>query len=194
MSKFSLNYEISNSKRTNTMEECPICYCSHATCKLACGHSFCMTCVEAWYIKCPCDTSPTCPMCRKNIHFRGINKKIEVWEEQQQLDRFQTFFEEQFEEMLTHVDTLTMSWISFISERLLKIRDYDVYLSLDAIDYLVFNDYATIRILLTTNECDIAKKNILISKHPKYPVKKIKGSSAKGYRDFPEMDVLYIMV
>ncbi len=59
-----------------------------ADCKLVCSHSFCSGCVKEWYMK----GNSTCPMCRKNICFRGFTHAVNKWrqekEDQQLTDVF----------------------------------------------------------------------------------------------------------
>lgn len=61
--------------------ECPVCYedC-HKTCKLVCGHDVCMSCVKEWWVK--SEGSPTCPMCRQNLYFRGMRHAVPKWIEE----------------------------------------------------------------------------------------------------------------
>ena len=74
--------------------ECPVCYCNTVNCTLICGHSFCRQCIKSWYQK---EThSPTCPMCRHHLYFRGMRKYIEQWDE----DAFNHARQEAFEEAL----------------------------------------------------------------------------------------------
>lgn len=67
--------------------ECPVCYENYTNCTLVCGHAFCKSCVKTWYMK-----GGTCPMCRKNVHYRRMpvakwlkdaeeSKKEEVYQE-----------------------------------------------------------------------------------------------------------------
>lgn len=55
--------------------ECPVCYDCEARCEFVCGHSFCYQCVKTWYQK----GSPTCPMCRSSMCFKGILEVKKVW-------------------------------------------------------------------------------------------------------------------
>jgi len=58
--------------------ECPVCYekC-HNTCNLVCRHSFCMSCVREWWSR---SDSPSCPICRKSMYFRGMRSVVVEWE------------------------------------------------------------------------------------------------------------------
>ena len=58
--------------------ECPVCYDDcHKTCNLVCGHSMCMSCVKQWWVR--SEGSPTCPICRSNLYFRGMRKVVGGW-------------------------------------------------------------------------------------------------------------------
>ena len=176
--------------------ECPICYCSQASRKLACGHSFCMSCVKEWYVKCASNSEPSCPMCRKNIHFRGINSMIEEWENEHREIMFQHVFEERLDQLLEDVDMFTMLFLKHISERFQKIRQYDFYLTEEDIDYLIFNRY---EIFTYPSEIrDIPTWKILmdncVSKHAPHANKKSRGSKKRGYTDYPESFIICILV
>ena len=79
--------------------ECSVCYCDSANCSLVCGHSFCFSCVKEWYHK---TETPTCPMCRRNLYFKGLRRLEEKWTadaiEQENDDMFGRFFEETLED------------------------------------------------------------------------------------------------
>jgi hypothetical protein len=80
------------------MEECPVCYCETANCKLICGHSFCKTCVKTWFYKNEQEDA-SCPMCRRRLYFRGMYKVVPKWEE----ERIEQMQEEAFAEALEDV-------------------------------------------------------------------------------------------
>ena len=115
------------------MEECPVCYCAQATCKLACGHQFCHSCVKEWYVK--CTDAATCPMCRKNLHFKGIRQKVEKWDDEHRDQVIQRVFDEMVDDLFEEVDELTMPWLSFLSERFEEMRNCGWDLTEDDIDY-----------------------------------------------------------
>ncbi len=77
--------------------ECPVCYESNAKCTLVCGHSFCMSCVKTWYMK-----GKTCPMCRRNMHYRRmpVKKWNEEAREQEKISVFHDSFENILEELM----------------------------------------------------------------------------------------------
>lgn len=60
--------------------ECSVCYCSQANCKLICKHSFCRDCVKQWYLN--AKDTPSCPMCRKRLYFKGMHKFTKEWSEE----------------------------------------------------------------------------------------------------------------
>ena len=171
--------------------ECPICYCSQASCKLACKHSFCFDCVKKWYIKCPDDSAPSCPMCRKDIYFRGINNKVDEWEEEHREYIFQKFFEEKLEEILEDINPLSIYIIEYISERLEKIRGFDFIYNEDDIEFFFFND-AVYETNITRDDVKSWQFLLDVSKHPQKPRKKSKSPFFRGFKDYPE-DLFYIM-
>lgn len=79
--------------------ECSVCYCEQATCKLICNHSFCKSCVKTWYQK---SSEPTCPMCRHTMYFKGLHKISEIWQderiEKQNEEAFNIAFDAIFED------------------------------------------------------------------------------------------------
>ena len=76
------NYCRINALKKNTYKfitmECSVCYENTSTCKLVCGHSFCMSCIKEWYLK--SEEDPTCPMCRQRLYFKGMHKQEQQWE------------------------------------------------------------------------------------------------------------------
>ena len=60
--------------------ECSVCYCSQANCKLICKHSFCRDCVKQWYLN--AKDTPSCPMCRKRLYFKGMHKLTKEWSQE----------------------------------------------------------------------------------------------------------------
>ncbi len=174
--------------------ECPVCYCSQASCKLACGHSFCHSCVKTWYIKCQDESCPSCPMCRKPIYFKGISTKIIQWDSEHRENMFQKVFEEHLEDLLEDVNIFTMSLLEFISERFQKMRMYDFDMTEDDIDYLIFNEFELFTFPREIRDVPTWKKFINISKHPQHPTKRSRSSTKRGYRDYPESFMMYILI
>jgi len=76
--------------------ECPVCYGDKTSCKLVCGHSFCNTCVKAWYFK---SEEPSCPMCRRKMYFKGMWKLTNNWIQERVDQKNQEFFGEAFEDI-----------------------------------------------------------------------------------------------
>jgi hypothetical protein len=79
--------------------ECSVCYTEASKCKLVCGHSFCMSCIKEWYLKCG-DSEATCPMCRRPIYFRGMRNICDKWDEERHEKKLQETFENCFNEIL----------------------------------------------------------------------------------------------
>jgi hypothetical protein len=146
--------------------ECSICYCSQANCKLACKHLFCSDCIKQWYIKAPIDTQPTCPMCRTNLYFKGMRDKVEEWEEEHRDFVFQKIFEDKLEDLLEEVNCYTMCLLDFITSRLKKIKEYDIYIDQDNVDYFIFNDYNCKKVF-KKKEKPSWQNRLKISKHTK---------------------------
>ena len=76
--------------------ECSVCYECEARCEFVCGHSFCYQCVKNWYQK----GTPTCPMCRNGMCFRGITKIKKIWDDEKR----EKILEGIIEELLGHIE------------------------------------------------------------------------------------------
>jgi len=70
-----------------------VCYDNHANRKLVCGHEFCASCVKTWYMK-----GGSCPMCRRNVHYRRM--PIKKWNAEAEEEMKNTVFQETFDEIL----------------------------------------------------------------------------------------------
>jgi hypothetical protein len=81
--------------------ECPVCYTNKTSCKLVCGHAFCKDCVKTWYHKCE---EPSCPMCRRVMYFKGMNKVIRVWEKERIIKKNEDAFNQAFDEIFEDDD------------------------------------------------------------------------------------------
>lgn len=66
------------------MECCPVCLENNATCQLVCKHAFCTQCLKDWHTKGNC----TCPMCRRDIYFKGFWKVRDRWNEEHEQEKF----------------------------------------------------------------------------------------------------------
>jgi hypothetical protein len=138
--------------------ECPVCFDAQCDCKLVCGHNFCQGCVKSWYLKGEDET--TCPMCRRNLYFRHMRRKVETWEEEKREYIFQEAYNEIFDVILDpeNLDEFTMydlldyekrfntlyqdTAYEFDKETLIDvILNEEVELSTDYLD--VFREYAT---------------------------------------------------
>ena len=76
--------------------ECPVCYTDKSSCKLVCGHEFCKSCVKTWYYKCE---EPSCPMCRRDMYFKGMNRVVKVWETERAIKKNEDAFSQAFDEI-----------------------------------------------------------------------------------------------
>jgi hypothetical protein len=81
--------------------ECPVCYTNKTSCKLVCGHEFCKDCVKAWYYKCD---EPSCPMCRRVMYFKGMNKVTKAWDKERITQRNEDAFNQAFDEIFFEDD------------------------------------------------------------------------------------------
>jgi hypothetical protein len=77
-------------------EECPVCFSGVPDLKLVCGHSFCTECIKKWYMH---GESHTCPMCRKNIYFRGMCRIKDEWDEDIYGTKLADIFSEYFDDI-----------------------------------------------------------------------------------------------
>lgn len=78
--------------------ECSVCYEITSTCKLICGHSFCMSCIKEWYLK--SEEEPTCPMCRQRLYFKGMHKQEQKWEEERHENEINQVFSNCFNSII----------------------------------------------------------------------------------------------
>ncbi|MDA9847156.1 hypothetical protein N9C10_04430 [Flavobacteriaceae bacterium] len=75
--------------------ECSVCYNDDvSTCKLVCGHEFCMSCIKKWYLK--SEEEATCPMCRQRLYFRGMRNQEEQWVKEREQGEIDNAFENCF--------------------------------------------------------------------------------------------------
>lgn len=103
---------------------CPVCM--EDSCKamrtLVCGHCFCNTCVKQWYMK----GNTTCPMCRQNMHFRGMSRVRDAWDEERLEQQYQDVFNEALENILVEDDgyiDFMMFELREMEERFRVLRD-----------------------------------------------------------------------
>ena len=89
--------------------ECPVCYGDKASCNLVCGHAFCKDCVKTWYYKCD---EPSCPMCRRNLYFKGMHKVVDEWDMERAVKKNEDAFNQAFEDIFDEEDSEsdTESW------------------------------------------------------------------------------------
>lgn len=81
-----------------------MCLADCATTKLHCGHAFCFPCLKQWLVKTTTDT-PSCPMCRATIRFKGLKKIEEDLEEK----RYDEQYAEAFDEVICDIISTYMS-------------------------------------------------------------------------------------
>ena len=83
--------------------ECSVCYNDDvSTCKLVCGHEFCMSCIKKWYLK--SEEEATCPMCRQRLYFRGMRNQEEQWEKEREQGEIDNAFENCFNFVVEEVE------------------------------------------------------------------------------------------
>jgi hypothetical protein len=122
---------VSQAASSPTTMECPVCYCSDATCKLVCGHAFCGQCVKEWWLKSENDTQG-CPMCRKPIYFRGMNDKVVEWDDERREQMFERVYSRVFDEIVEDVEdefgaAMAMFSLREFDEQFKKLKDMDDY-------------------------------------------------------------------
>lgn len=83
--------------------ECPVCFTNKATCKLVCGHSFCTQCTKEWWLKTQ-NECQGCPMCRRPLYFRGMNDKVEQWEDERREYMMESAFTRVFNELMEDIE------------------------------------------------------------------------------------------
>jgi hypothetical protein len=82
--------------------ECPVCYGDKASCNLVCGHSFCKDCVKTWYYKCD---EPSCPMCRRNLYFKGMHKVVDEWDRERAFKKNEDAFNQAFDDIFEEIES-----------------------------------------------------------------------------------------
>jgi len=97
------------------MEECPVCYSAEAKLTTRCGHKFCFGCVKQWLCKSGEDSSPTCPMCRTTLHFKGLNKIKEALEEERYNNQCSDIFDKLIESVAEQIKDSTEKFPDFKS-------------------------------------------------------------------------------
>ena len=111
--------------------ECAVCYETVRTCKLMCGHSFCMSCIKEWYLK--SEEEATCPMCRQRLYFKGMHKQEEKWENERHEEKMEEIFSNLFDQLIDEV---------MCSEGILTEFDLEwLFQSLSDMEYY-FNKYS----------------------------------------------------
>ena len=81
--------------------ECPVCYSEPAKCQFLCSHSFCYGCVKKWYSK---STEHNCPMCRKEIMFKGISRLKEQWDRESVMGKVHDVYLESVDDIFENED------------------------------------------------------------------------------------------
>lgn len=90
--------------------ECSVCYDdTTSTCKLMCGHSFCMSCIKKWYLKSEEET--TCPMCRQKLYFKGMHKYCEKWDEERYEEHCEQIFSNLFDKTIEEADEENIKYL-----------------------------------------------------------------------------------
>ena len=82
--------------------ECPVCFECAPAHTLVCGHSICKQCVKDWYIKNEGATC-TCPMCRRNLYFRGMGDSVAQWEEDRVESHYSAIFNNLFDDIFEDI-------------------------------------------------------------------------------------------
>ena len=91
-----------------SMEECSICYCEcDRALTLTCSHAFCKECLLKWMSSPVQLESPSCPMCRGPILFKGLNKIRQGLEEKRWDAAYDETYAELFDTILDFVKRFT---------------------------------------------------------------------------------------
>ena len=116
-------------------DECPICYNAKQNCTIICQHSFCYKCIKEWYSQSL--NTPSCPICRRNIYFKGMYKSKSKLKNEQKETRTQKCFEKYLEYILSNITIFTPFYIKYISQQLYNINTYRQIFNEDDIDILL---------------------------------------------------------
>lgn len=121
--------------------ECPVCYTNECNCKLVCGHSFCKSCIKDWYVK--TDSTPTCPMCRSNMYFKGMSKIIPKWEQEFEESKWEEIYSDAIEGATEDADTFAMFLedLETVYKNITKLHDVGYEFSWEFIREIMNNPY-----------------------------------------------------
>ena len=115
--------------------ECPICFNTVQNCSLICKHSFCYQCIKRWY--CQKINNPSCPICRKDMYFKGMYKCKKQLELEQNEIILQQVFEKYLKYILDNPTKFTIFYMKYISIQLFNINSYQCKFSENEIDVLL---------------------------------------------------------
>jgi hypothetical protein len=81
---------------------CVICFDDDDNPKLTliCNHSFCHGCVKDWYTK--GGAGAGCPLCRRALHFRGLYKIRDKWNQETDHNKFQAVYGRVLDDLLEY--------------------------------------------------------------------------------------------
>jgi len=94
--------------------ECPVCYSGKAFNTFTCGHHLCTSCTERWYLH---HDEPTCPMCRKDICFRGVTRVKKKMELERRHQVYVDIMNELMTECTEECEPFLLSCLALIQER-----------------------------------------------------------------------------
>ena len=121
-------------------DDCPICYQEKINCKLTCGHSFCKRCIILWYSE-SVNGMSSCPICRKQIVFKGIHKLKKYILHHKKNNVIQNVFEKYLEIILNQITIFSMIYIKYISLQLYKLSTYKQTFTEDEINILLYFNF-----------------------------------------------------
>ena len=143
--------------------ECPICYESKVNCHLICGHLFCKRCITLWY--CKNASIGLCPLCRKQIIFKGICNFKKYIVLHKKCNIIQNVFEKYLELILNKINLFSMIYLKYICSQLNTLMTYKRIFSEDEIDIILYFNFPAYKELNLYEH--VEKKSFIHNHHSK---------------------------
>ena len=118
--------------------DCSICYDENAKCKLVCGHVFHHKCIKKWYM---IGNNDTCPMCRNNIYFKGIQR--DQWDDERYENRMTEIYQEAVSSLIKDSNDDLLCSIFFnnmlVELETIYVRMKEEYVSHEEMEFFLAN-------------------------------------------------------
>lgn len=147
-----------------------MCYTDNCSCKLVCGHSFCHSCVKEWYTT---SETPSCPMCRQDMYFRGMHKAKAKWQEEADEKHLATVYAQVFENALDDEDSMELiEEVDYNFHRLKHLLlDYDVEQAVEIVE-CYFGPSTAGKVMSWPDWGNLPQRRcVMVSKYPQFKLK-----------------------